>query len=316
MVASDSSTSGPTPVTLNDILRFNEQLSSVAASGIPIFLSCSPELVPETLEKMDKSLALAVSRGENIQDALNAEPTANDDYRLALSEWVMNGGSLNAADLLYRKGTWRNQMTDQMRLTLLRIGIVWGLASITLLTMVWNLEPKIRGVYDVSGLTPGPAFHWLEMVYLYRWWIGGVFAIITLIGVFDYFRLRKSLFSWIPLRKQVFKFLRNAETAELASSYIHHSAEMPDGLKNDLTAMPLARWACHYQDSKGGAVQALRFVSDYYRDRSLKSSKVSKSLASQLIYLPIGATVVLAVALMLFMPLVELLITICGDAFR
>ncbi|MEY4568468.1 MAG: hypothetical protein RLY14_3438 [Planctomycetota bacterium] len=316
MVASDSSSSGPAPVTLNDILRFNEQLSLVAASGIPIYLGCSPELVPETLEKMDKSLALAVSRGENIQDALNAEATANDDYRLALAEWVTSGGSLEAADLLYRKGTWRNQMTDQMRLTLLRIGIVWGLASITLLTMVWNLEPKIRGVYDVSGLTPGPAFHWLEMVYLYRGWIGGVFAIITLIGVFDYFRLRKSLFSWIPLRKQVFKFLRNAETAELASSYIQHSAEMPDGLKNDLTAMPLARWASHYQDSKGGAVQALRFVSDYYRARSLKSSKVSKSLASQLIYLPIGATVVLAVALMLFMPLVELLITICGDAFR
>jgi hypothetical protein len=35
-----------------------------------------------------------------------------------------------------------------------------------------------------------------------------------------------------------------------------------------------------------------------------------------LIYLPIGAAVVLTVALMLFMPLVELLIAICGNAFR
>jgi|688.fasta_scaffold172457_1 type II secretory pathway component PulF len=316
MVANESSRTGPASATLNDVLLFNEQLSSVAASGIPIYLGCSPDHVPQTLETMNKSLALAVSRGESIHSALNADATVNDDYRLALSEWVTNGGSLNAADLLYRKGAWRNQMTDQMRLTLLRLGIVWVLASITLLTMVWNLEPKIRGVYDVSGLTPGPAFHWLEMVFNYRWWIGGLFGVITLVGVVDYFRLRKSLFSWMPLRKQVFKFLRNAETAELASCYVHHTAEIPDGLQNELTATPLARWASQYQDSKGGTIQALRFVADYYRDRSLKSNKFSKTVASQLIYLPIGAAVVLTVALMLFMPLVELLIAICGNAFR
>jgi hypothetical protein len=171
---------------------------------------------------------------------------------------------------------------------LLGTWIVWVLACIAWLSLIRLITPRLRSLYEVSLVQPGPAFAWLDFFDTHWWlWATGLFAVTLLAPLLWRLGIKRSNLSWLPFRRSVLSKLS-------ASGQKHIESLRAEQQHVDLaTRQTLDAWA-----------STLKMQAE--RDGAGVQAWIPTLLAAFL-----GGLIVLAVGVVVFWPLLEYLIAIC-----
>jgi hypothetical protein len=301
-------------IQLKDVLSFNERLVALAKAGIPIALEPDPSDIEGSAQRISATFGIRAGHGESIESILATEPSLSPEYRDALRAWVLLDKSMVAAQPLVNTGRWRQSSETGFGYSLCSAWIVWMLASLALLMMIWNLTPKLRGFYDVAHLAPGPGLLWLEWVYA-QWalWCLAVAVLAIGLPLLGLWGMRRSWFAWLPLRSKLFAQWRRSEEARVASLAVSGAHAMLIG-DSSQPPSPMLAWALQQSRESTGSKDAsepFQLVANLYRSGNEQGIQRIQAWIPTAIGLAIGGLVVLALGLALFWPMFELIIALC-----
>jgi hypothetical protein len=307
-------------IRFEDVLVFNERLVGIAKAGVPVLFEHNPNDLEGSLQRINSQIAVRAGRGEAIEAILKTESDCSPEYRDALHAWVLLQGSMLAAEPLVAAGRWRQGTMSKFHASLCKLWIVWMMASISLLFMIWNLTPKLMGVYDVSHLTYRPGMHFLILIYSQlRWWVALTVVISVAIPFLVRWQSRRARLFWLPMRSKLFRMLRRSQAAETASQVALDTGEDASVAISEEKSSPLMEWAMQSAETeRAGAsssqADSLQLVSEIYRAESKRTQKLSQGWVPGSIGMLVAALIVLGLGLALFAPMVELLIALCEPA--
>ncbi|MCU0709360.1 MAG: hypothetical protein MUF23_13810 [Pirellula sp.] len=281
---SDSQSSN---IQLQDVLSFNEQLIAISRAGIPLAFIPHPHEIERTLQDLSGRIAMQVGRGQPVDPALESVGVS-EEYREALKNYVVLGGSIEAAQSLVQSGSWYDRNRTRFSISLLGTWIVWVLAGIAWIGLIAIITPQLKSLYEVTHAQPGPAFAWLEFFETHLWlWVTGLVAVTIFAPLLWRVGIQRSNLSWLPFRRRVLSKLH-------ASGQKHIESLRAEQQHADIaTRQTLDAWASALETEAhraGAGVQAW----------------VPAWIAAIL-----GGLIVLAVGVVVFWPLLEYLIAIC-----
>jgi len=318
----------PVEIQLADVLAFNERLLAISKAGVPVLLTGDPSDLPGVIERMNGRIALRVGRGGSMAEILTSEPELNAPYRQALTDWVVLGRSMVAAEPVVGVGRWRRLARDRFVSTFGGLWFLWVFASLGFVAMVANLTPKLRGFYDVAGLEPGAGFRVLEKVEANLLVIALMAIGISLISIFLWRWISAySSLRWVPKSTSVatqacraaaardaFACLQNRngitpDTFRWMQGQLLESGE--DANRKETSLGEMMGWALRSSEDPKAIASSLLLVSDVQHSQLAWMEKRGIAWLPLLVYQLVGGFIVLASGLMLFWPLVELLTALC-----
>jgi hypothetical protein len=303
-------------ITLEDILAFNALLASMSKAGVPVYLRGLTGDGARSLDRINVAVAQRIGSGDTLEAILESCQSLGSEYVETLHAWVASGRDANAIEPLVRMGQWENQVTTEFGFSLFDMWIVWVLASSSLLFMVWNLTPKLEGMYAASGLVPGPAFRALAFVHS-TIWIGWIVCGAITIGSLLLWRWMGSRvgLSCVPFRSKILQWLRQSAVAGwMRQSRGPETEIVPRVDSEDVSGVlsgPMARWGLERFGLGRERGQSMALVAEFYRDQSVGKSMLGLEWMPVTMGTLLGGAVVLGLGLSLFAPMVELLYAVC-----
>jgi len=317
---SDSATSDQ--LRIEDVLEFNEQLRSIESMRVPIGLGFEfgKESLSNQLMKISSSLTIQQVRGKSIELALAEDRSIPNQYRVSLISWARSGRSFHAVQPLVEIGRWRRDAVSQVNSTLLEPLILLVLVYCGFVCLMWSLIPNLESVYSQIHKPPGVSLSIMSSIRASAMWWGPVVPIL-IVGILAVWKrtVAHANLSWIPESFLETQAVRKANQADSLACLIESglgsasATELTNGTANapsPTTLSPLARWASGIEDRPSIQVDALRCVTRIYRD-TLQYQLIRWSRwYSIAIGTLIGGSLVLALGVCLFAPIIELLYTL------
>lgn len=343
-------TSPDREISLDDVLAFNDALMTYAATGLPVELSAgdSNAALQKKLPQMNARLALQVSRGELISDAIARDPEVTPRYRTALESWLRGRHPIEALDTLAASAQGRREIEATARYSLLQPLIVLALVYAGFIYLLLNVSPKLEAMYQQLREAPGLG---LSMLLVARQWLPiwapALPLLILLLAMLWSWRRAPLALNWLPGRIRYLDALHKANYAESVASLLENDYSLGQALTqlgplptesssagayaaatrklieaevtdqriawDDASVKPLPallRWAFAGDLLGQSQPQVLRSAARNYRAIARRYAQLAHWWLPTLIGALVGGLLVLAFALSLFGPMIELLRTL------
>lgn len=299
-------------ITIEDVLAFNALLASMSQAGIPVYLSGLTGDGTRSLDRINATVAQRIGSGDTLESILQSCQSLGGEYTETLQAWVASGRDANAIEPLVRMGQWEDQVTTELGFSLFDMWIIWVLASSSLLFMVWNLTPKLEGLYEVSGLVPGPAYRALALVHstIWIWWIVCVAITIGSLLLWRWVGARVGL-SCVPFRSKILRWLRHSAVVGWLQKSRGPDSERGSRVESDVLSSSLVRWGQERFGLGRERGQSMALVAEFYRAQSARKSVLGLEWMPVTVCTLLGGALVLGLGLSLFAPMVELLFAVC-----
>ena len=298
------------------LLRLNDQILSVASTGVALRLANDVEPTAGILHEINANVAIRASRGDQINVSAESGVTLYGD---SLKAFGSSHGSLTSLEPLYQLGKAELERIRKIRYAQGHLLVIYLLAGFIFFTFTMAYTNLLGFIYDTSKLPPGPAYNFLNLLRNNLTWIVvGYFVVMLCILLWDRRIGRSRRFGAEPFHNTD-KSLAEYATSSMLSDYPkYYPRSIAHPSQQDLLAQPtspLLQWASSQQgsaeNSHSNHVAALMVVSELSKNTLSLKTKI-RGLSYPILgrILP-GALLVLFMGVVLFWPLVELLITIC-----
>ena len=318
------------PIQLADVIALNQHIKIFTDAGLPMDFGAPAisESLAESLERIVSSLAVPLAQGTSIEKTLETDKSIPRAYCLALENWT-KGITVRQPlapihDVAVRHEESRSQLKFSLLHPLFILMLVYG--GFVHLTLV--IEPKLVAIYSQLQEPPGP---WLSILS----WLRMTFPVwsiaIPVLIAFAYFCLRRKTMvdqvqNLVPRSKES-RLLYLTNYAQSAALLVQEGHEVEEALKrsrgicsDDSSAAkkqvlapeldPLTKWAVSQNDSPRSQASALMFASQAYQESLRMHSQRFQRWLPICLTAILGGAMVLAFALGIFAPMIELLFTL------
>jgi hypothetical protein len=298
------------------LLRLNDQILSVASTGVALRLADDVEPTPALLHEINANIAIRASRGDQINVPTESGVALYGD---SLKAFGSSDGSLTSLEPLYQLGKAQRERIRKIRYAQGHLLVIYLLAGFVFFTFTMAYARLLGFIYETSKLAPGPAYNFLNLLHNnLPWLIVGYVVVMLCILLWDR-RIGRSRRNRVEPYHNSDKTLAEYATAAMLSDYQkYYPSSFAHPSQHDLLAQPnspLLQWASSYQSasetSNSNHVAALMVVSQLSKNTLSLKTKIRGLSYPILGRIVPGALLVLFMGVVLFWPLVELLVTIC-----
>jgi hypothetical protein len=307
-------------VPWEDVIAFLERLAALARSGVSLGSLDDGKLSAKTIEELQARVAVRAGRHEPIDTILANDPNWGPDLHQAFMAWRESGRWSGSFQPLVSAGRWRTGIGSRFALAIGTIAIAWILSVAYLLWLVPHLTANLRGMYDVSDLTPGPVYrqlawidaHWNEVAW-------GLTLVSVAVLIASAWQLGRARFRWLPGRAKVVRWLEQSEMlrgafASPTSNALGGAPAQVAGLDriDAPLASPLMEWAVRDSATSSENPIGMPLVSRLFRRQATQTRVRKQVWIPQLIGILATGLVVLALGWLVFGPMSELLMALCS----
>ena len=334
------------PANLDRLLALNSHLSALAEAEVPLALEreaagdSSKGQKPD-FEQFSSHVALQLSRGDSLEQALITSQQLPTGYRSAALGLLHGNGHLAALDTLGYQGATAREIKQSAFRFLASPLIVVTLAYGGLIYLCLSVSPSFEGIYQQLEQTPNYGVRllaWLRST-LPVW--GPLAPIVVLMGLWALKRGNLlNWLGWLPGVKNYMTLNQHAFFATKLSQLLENELPLPDALslagrqthdkqianaafalseargsggpidpeQPELESLrPLLRWTLTDEPSQAHLTTNLRFVGDFYRRSASWRAGYLSYTAPIVGGVLVGGLIVMAYGLAVFSPVVGLL---------
>ncbi len=305
------------------------------------------EPLPTTLAKIGQQLSVDVQRGLTIEQALATAPYLPQQYRWAFNDWLNGSATIAALDGPNSSAMAIRHVRNELVGSLVQPCVLLGISYLAFLYLCSTSIPYLEEIHRRALVPPGRALGWLILAreWMSVWGVLLPFGSIVFVVVLLLW-IKRSGLRWLPGQKNYFSSIANANQAErlagilerevLAEQAIVADEEDASGsqLADDLatgigerdatiapiqslakrhdqplefTARPLLQWAMSANMKATSRISALRLAAGIYRQTAHQQLTRWRAWIPTLVGVTFGGVLVMAYALSLFLPVIELL---------
>jgi general secretion pathway protein F len=304
---------------LDDLIAFNQQLITLVRAGLPVELGdgTPSNAVEGQLLNINTRIALQVGLGLSVDQAMAGEALVPAAYRAAWKTWFHGGTPVEALNALTSQAEGRREMQINLGNSLLQPLILFSLIYFGFIYLVLIEVPHLEATYRQIGELPSPSLSFLLVA---RQWLpvwGALLPIATMAAICFWWR-NSALWSyaWLPGRKRFVEAIRKANYAENIAKLLDMKLTLSDSvqlvgrLDGHAELPPMLRWAIAADVEDSSRVGLLRFAARAYRDSANREIRRWRSWLPVIVGVLLGGVFVLGYGLGLFMPMIELLVTL------
>jgi type II secretory pathway component PulF len=151
------------PISLADLIAFNEEVAALVRVGLPIEVGLGGAEAPKSIRQITARFREELRRGSSVRQALDDSGAQFPPSYLAIVEAGLRSNRLN--DALVSAGAFARtllEMQHQIRAALVYPVLLFTIAYAFFLLLLKELVPRINGLVTVSGGTPQPLLQVLE----------------------------------------------------------------------------------------------------------------------------------------------------------
>ncbi|MEM1067435.1 MAG: hypothetical protein AAGG48_00185 [Planctomycetota bacterium] len=315
--------------SLQHVFALNREIAALAETGLPldIGLRGNEELAPK-LENINACLAERVSRGESIEQAIRNAVELPARYRTGLWAWIHHSDPTIALDSFARPAETQRDFGRYLGRVFFYPLLLLCLAYLGLLVLCLYTAPTMESIF-VSLFGTSEPIRWLQRAQTSTSiWIP-LFP-ITMLVVFIVWWLarRRSSWSWVPGSHKYYQSVRNADLAQRLASLIESgrteeealailagaSATESDYPSRIETLPPLLSWALSSKLDRRSLPGILQLVAESYRQSAERQRDFWRVVMPTIAGAVLGGCIVFFYGLMLFLPLIELLMTVASPS--
>jgi type II secretory pathway component PulF len=151
------------PISLADLIAFNEEVAALVRVGLPIEVGLGGAEAPKSIRQITARFREELRRGSSVRQALDDSGVQFPPSYLAIVEAGLRSNRLN--DALVSAGAFARtllEMQHQIRAALVYPVLLFTIAYAFFLLLLKELVPRINGLVTVSGGTPQPLLQVLE----------------------------------------------------------------------------------------------------------------------------------------------------------
>jgi type II secretory pathway component PulF len=328
-------------VSLEDVLALNEELSALAAAGVPLELGAGNASTAETLAKINASLALRTSLGQPVGAALAEDDKLPAVYQNALLTGLQTNQLSLALDGVSRQPIAWDDLRRTVGQALVQPLIVLALAYCGFIFLCLGFGPTLAGVYEQMREQPS----WgVRLLALGREWMSVWVPLVPLLVILAIFLWRRRTHHerpWLPGSRHYFATITRATFAEQLASLLAANVPLPESLRlagkstadpaliaaseriaatrerneplavadeQQLAALPpLLRWALTGDLGGESLPDMLRFIAETYRQSAQRQATVWHIALPTFVGAILGGAIVLFYSLSMFGPYIQLL---------
>jgi general secretion pathway protein F len=331
--------------TLDDLMALNEQLAALAEAGVPLAASAEESDLPRTLESVNAVVARRVSRGAELEDALEREPAVPMWYRCVV---LLGLRSRNMEATLEASNRVAQSIEETRHTTASAFFyplVICALAYVGMICFSLFYVPMLERTCHGLQVEAGWGLTALQFVRdALPYWVAAPLVLLLLwilwrVGRGSGGRAGAAML-WLPAMSRSVKEARWASFAEtlsvLEGSRIPVEESLPlaacavgdahiaeagrlladrmvetSARSDDIPAAkrfpPFLRWAILHSEATIGRARALEMAARLYRQAAERSAERSRIVAPMFVCVILGGGVTLLYALAVFLPVVELL---------
>ncbi|GAA5510365.1 hypothetical protein [Novipirellula caenicola] len=311
----------------DQIVEFNEQLVSIADSGLPVAIhsEATPQSVDETVSQLNARIGVRVARGDTVQAAIAEDAAISPQYRQSLLTLLRTGDSAAALDAATAAARSQRVLKRNVSQWLFQLSILVVLALLAFVFTLSFTTPQLESFYQDMGIQEGSA---LSLVETLRDWMAVWLPVLLILVAIGYIAWRAFgdhlQWSAVPGGKGYRRAIKNSQLAEQMAGLIQRGIPLSDALvicdvhtpaessadtaaEDGVDAAPLLRWALGEGVDEPSRGEVLRFVAAMYRQKAERSAAVWRFLVPSIATAVVGGIIVLIYALSLFLPWVHFL---------
>ena len=318
--------------SLEKILEFNRELSTLSAIGLPFDVETEPsETITSRLERISSALETRVGGGQSIQQAMADEPLVSPRYQSAASAWLRCDDPTVALDGLAAGAIASRRLCASFNQWIAYPLIVATLTYAGLLVLCTFTVPRIESLLDQIGQTPTGILRWLSEI---REWMPVWSVVVPLVAVtlfaWQQWRPRRQRPSDSGRRSGYLATARHADMAErmarLLESGVPESESLAlvtnrvdqsgDDNPDPRSLPPLLGWALTSDLADQARPGVMRMVAQTYRQAADRKGRMWRSIALAFVGVLVSGVFVLGYAVSVFAALSQLLqnIALSGGA--
>ncbi|WP_372717536.1 hypothetical protein [Novipirellula sp.] len=311
----------------DQIVEFNEQLVSIADSGLPVAIhsEATPQSVDETVSQLNARIGVRVARGDTVQTAIAEDAAISPQYRQSLLTLLRTGDSVAALDAATAAARSQRMLKRNVSQWMFQLSIIIVLALLAFVFTLTFTTPQFEAFYHDMGIQEGSALTLLEVL---RDWMAVWLTVLLILGAIGWlgWRAYRDRLHWpaIPGGKGYRYAIKNSQLAEQIAGLIERGIPLSDALvicdvhtaaestvdtaaEDRVDAAPLLRWALGQDVEEPSRGEVLRFVAAMYRQKAERLATVWRFLVPSIATAVVGGIIVLIYALSLFLPWVHFL---------
>ncbi|QDV67837.1 hypothetical protein Poly24_15410 [Rosistilla carotiformis] len=306
----------------------------------------SPQSLAMQLDQIQRRLALQIERQGDVAQAIASDPDLPKPYRSAISTWVQCEHPTEVLDQLSATATARRDLHGQMGIALVGPLILLVVVYFGLISLCLVVAPRLEDLYAQLWLPVSGSLRLIAMLRdAMPIWVPGCPVVMILAAGWWSLRRGRSRFGWLFGGRRYFKSLQTAAYArhvaalldvgcstgkalssvgplplqspdlggELATANVYLSTaeeigqQVPPDDPTIAALPPMLRWALVGKMESYSRSQVLREVAAVYSDAATSQSRRWRVVLPMFLSGGIGGLLVLAYALGLMLPYIDLL---------
>lgn len=309
----------PAMPKIDDLLAFNQQLVTLIHAGLPVELGdgLPSESVVEQLAEINSRIALQVSRGQTVDQAMAADTGVPRAYRAAWETWFHGSQPIEALNALTSQAEARREMRVNVGNAMIQPLVLLGLVYFGFIYLVLFAARQMELTYEQIH---EPLSMSLRFLTLARDWLpvwGILLPLAVLLAILYWLKNSSDWnYQWLPGRKRFLEAIAKANYADNVARLLETDHPLSETLRlvgplDDKAPLPaMLRWAVSAEVEGASRANLIRFISRTYRDAANCEIVRWRSWLPVLVGVALGGVLVLGYGLSLFTPMIELLKTL------
>ena len=325
---------------MDELMSVGEQLTTLIAADVPLAVGLGTDSrhAATTVERTNAAIARHVSRGDSLYQAVEQCNVAPANYRYFLLAWLRGSNLTGLLDCSHHLAQRANQQCYGLRASLYYPLLVCILAYLGTIGFCIYLVPALVAIYETN--TPGP---WLRLLQGIRdtlpyWAPLPPLLLVFLVAGNWLARRRNRAVTHALVSSSPGAIQQHAALADLLSQLLAVGTPRDEALQlavgtcgnarllstirelrssspqsefpsQAISAQlpPLLAWTLFAPEAAAWRPALLHTVADLYRDHAQARAQRNLNLLALFLFVVLGGGVTLAYALMLMLPVVEML---------
>ena len=224
-----------TPISLDRILALNDELSALAAAGVPVDLGQRAQALPvdRMLEEAGASIALLQGRGRSLQEAVTDNPDLPPGYRSALMASMKSSQLTMTLEACCHPAAALAEVRHVIGRALMGSLIVIILAYCGFLFLCLYVTPTFADQYHQLGTEPSSSVLMLTTARLWLPYWASLAPLLLLSAILlwrhggPFGRATR----WLPSLKRYEKTVRDAQFADSLSQLVQQNIPLTEALR-------------------------------------------------------------------------------------